>query len=280
MSISLQKELVRACRHLLRPIISFMLRNGMNWKEFSEISKGMFVTVAADEYGVHGRPTNNSRIAILVGLSRRDVAKYRDMDGNEDAGAASQRHPATRVLSAWHQDKDFTNTDGNPLDLAYDGDTVSFVSLVKRFGGDIPAGAMLTELERVAAAEKLANGHIRVLSRNYIPEGFSAENIRMLGAAVHDLTSTINFNLNRGDSQSPRLRRVVENLHIRPDAVTRFRELAADEGQKLLEKLDDWLSNHELDGKADKNNTGVRTGVGIYFFQDDTTRGMDHENLE
>ncbi len=274
MSDTLKHELIRACRHLLRPVISFMLRNGMNWKEFSEISKGVFVNVAADEYGVHGRPTNNSRIAILVGLSRRDVKKYSDLAELEDPNAGSQRHPATRVLSGWYQDEQFTDADGLPMDLPYDGSEISFVSLVKKFGGDIPPGAMLTELQRVGAAERLKCKKLRALNRNYIPEGFSEENIRMLGDAVHDLASTINYNLNGDGSQPPRLRRVVENLHIRPDAVACFHALAADEGQKLLEKLDDWLSDHETDNTNDSNNNGMRTGVGIYFFQDDIKRGI------
>ena len=131
-----------------------------------------------------------------------------------------------------------------------------------------------TELQRVGAAERLKCKKLRALNRNYIPEGFSEENIRMLGDAVHDLASTINYNLNGDGSQPPRLRRVVENLHIRPDAVACFSELATDEGQKLLEKLDDWLSDHETDNTKDSNNNGMRTGVGIYFFQDDIKRGI------
>ena len=39
----------------------------------------VYVDVARADYGIDGRPTNNSRVAMLTGLSRREVARVRDM---------------------------------------------------------------------------------------------------------------------------------------------------------------------------------------------------------
>ena len=62
-----------ACRTLLRPIALILLRGGITWKEFAELSKSVFVSVATDEFGIRGRPTNVSRVSILTGISRKEV---------------------------------------------------------------------------------------------------------------------------------------------------------------------------------------------------------------
>ena len=70
---------VQTCRVLLRPIASLLLKCGMTWREFSELSKGVFVAVASDEHGLNGRPTNVSRVSILTGVSRKEIARVRGL---------------------------------------------------------------------------------------------------------------------------------------------------------------------------------------------------------
>jgi hypothetical protein len=56
------------------PVVRFLLKHGVIWDEFGEMPKAAYVTVARDDHGIQGRPTNNSRVAMLTGLSRREVA--------------------------------------------------------------------------------------------------------------------------------------------------------------------------------------------------------------
>ena len=62
----------------MRPIARILLRCGVTWKELAELVKLVYVDVATTDYGKHGRPANASRVAILTGLSRRDVKRARD----------------------------------------------------------------------------------------------------------------------------------------------------------------------------------------------------------
>ena len=74
------QDIVRqSCRHFLKPIVRFLLRHGVLWKDFAELAKETYVEIARAEYGIDGRPTNNSRVAMLTGLSRREVARVRDV---------------------------------------------------------------------------------------------------------------------------------------------------------------------------------------------------------
>lgn len=47
---------------VFEPVVRLMLRSGITWKEFSELSKAKFVEVAGAEFGIRGRPTNASRV--------------------------------------------------------------------------------------------------------------------------------------------------------------------------------------------------------------------------
>ena len=107
----------------VRPLVRILLRCGVTWKEIAELLKAVYVDVASAEYGKRGRPANASRVAILTGLSRRDVKRARDRlaSAAPDALAPIAKiNHASRVLTGWFQDPDFVDAKGKPrlLDLA------------------------------------------------------------------------------------------------------------------------------------------------------------------
>ena len=76
-SDAVKRQILGFLGTVLEPVIRLVLRTGVTWKEFSELAKTKFVEVATADFGIRGRPTNVSRVAILTGLDRRDVAKLR-----------------------------------------------------------------------------------------------------------------------------------------------------------------------------------------------------------
>jgi hypothetical protein len=83
---------VQTCRVLLRPIASLLLKCGMTWREFAEVSKSVFVAVASQDFGLNGRPTNVSRVSILTGVSRKEIARVRALLEQESDPSAQQDH--------------------------------------------------------------------------------------------------------------------------------------------------------------------------------------------
>ena len=98
-----RRAVVETCRVLLRPIASLLLKCGMTWREFAEVSKGVFVAVASEDFGLNGRPTNVSRVSILTGVSRKEVARVRGLLDAAVGAVAEQDHrchaPAVRLAS-------------------------------------------------------------------------------------------------------------------------------------------------------------------------------------
>lgn len=249
---------------VLEPVIRLMLRVGITWKEFSELSKAKFVEVATADFGIRGRPTNISRVAILTGLDRRDVKKLRVAEPTPAAKGYQSR--ASQILDAWHHDADFLTVDGKPALLAAEGEGPTFAELVRRYAPALPATALLKELKAAAAVEQLGDGRVRALTRVYVPKDVSAERLKLWSSVLADIANTIEHNLSREQDAPARFERRAVNLRVDRTALPEFRRLVEAEGQAFLERLDDWLSAHQV--AADGPDDGIRLGVGLYHIED------------
>jgi hypothetical protein len=264
-----------ALERILRPLFRVVLRNHMSFKAFTDIAKRAYVEVAASEFRIPGKKQSISRVALLSGLTRKDVQRLLDTRDSENVpGEAGERYNrAARVVAGWVRDAEFADAEGNPRILALQEDGVdgkpTFAELVRRFSGDIPFRAILDELTRVGVVERLDNGNLRLKVRAYIPESGDTDKLNILGTDVADLVTTIDHNLQHGGDQ-PFFQRKVMYDNIPVEALQEFRRLSGTQAQALLERLDKWLAQYDRDTNSKSAGTGrIRTGIGIYYFEED-----------
>ncbi len=248
---------------MLRPIASMLLRCGMTWKEFSDLSKAVFVQAATEEYGIKGRPTNVSRVSILTGISRKEVKRQRDLAQSSLPVVKGKTTDATRVLSGWFQDPDFLDAENRPVELPENGPAPSFEALCARYGGDIAMPTMLKELINTNAIERQSSGNLRVLSRYYQPAVRDDENLRFAVDRIHDVVETMNNNVFLGESGQPRFGGFAANDDIPVSAIPAFREFMDKRGQEFLEEVDDWLTRHANPNDQLKTKT-ARVGISLF----------------
>ena len=258
-------------RMALRPLVRVLLRNGVTWKEAAEVCKQTYVEVARQDYGIHGRPTNASRIAILTGLSRHEVKRVRDTLADGEPAALERMNRATRLLGGWHNDPDFCDADGKPGELSFDIAPDSFTELCRRYAPDIPPTAMIKELQRVGAVTEVSPGVFRAAMRYYMPDSQDPDAVLRTGSVLEDIGNTTAFNLHRDkDAVEPtRFEGRASSASIRASAAGKFRAYLEDEAQGMLERVDDWLSRHEKSPTSKRAERSVRLGVGVYQIQDD-----------
>ncbi len=255
---------LKALRLLFRPVASILLRAGINWKELVEVCKATYVEVASEDFGIRGRPTNVSRVAILTGFSRREVKRLRDLLAEEEPTAFTRMNHATRVLSGWYSDDDFLDEGGAPRALAQSGSNPSFETLCSRYSSDVPATTMLKELRHVGAVAADDDGRLVARTRYYMPQLTDPEQVLRSGSVLEDAGATVAYNLHRDQQAQTRFERRATNTHIPRAAIGEFRSFVEKEGQTFLERVDAWLTEHE---DRDAKNV-VRLGLGAYWIED------------
>lgn len=267
MDLSDTNPTLLACRHWLGPLARWLLRSGVTWKEFSALSRAVFVRTATDEFGLKGRPTNVSRVALLTGLTRRDVRRQMALEEAAPARAEDRLSQATRVLSAWHQDPAYLDHTGQPRVLDAEGPAPSFSALLTTYAGDIPHGALLKELVSTGSIKKLPNARLQVLKRYYMPRQMDPAAVMRAGSVLADLTATVEFNLSRKPRQAALFEGRAQNRSIDAGAAPAFREFLEHEAQQFLERIDDWLTAHEVPPHQ-AGARSVRLGAGVYAIHD------------
>lgn len=261
------QALSAAISAVLRPLVRVLIRNGMTFHSFSNMAKRVFAEVGMNEFTLEGRKQSISRVAIMTGLSRKEVQRMLNETTPDDTEVHERYNRASWVVAGWVRDPDFLNEEGKPSSLLNDGDK-SFSELVRRYSGDVPARAVLDELLRVGVVRMLENGRIKLVARAYVPRTSNLDKIAILGTDVADLIETIDHNMEHGE-RDPFFQRKVMYNNVPIESIPEFRARSGEQSQMLVEGLDKWLSQHDRDVVPAAAGTGrVRVGIGVYYFEE------------
>lgn len=270
MTDHLKDTLLGAFRHLMRPLVRILLRNGVSYTEYAETAKTVFVEVAGrDTELVEGTgPVTTSKIAILTGLTRSEVERISDSLNHTRTPSTATLDRVGRILAGWHQDPELTGPYGLPLELPLKGREPNFDSLISRYSPESSSEVALNELLRIRVAIVVASSRVRVLKRSYIPEESDPAIVQFMGIALRDLAETLDYNLNPKSEGGFFERRVWTPIGISPSDMPAFDGLVHAKGQQFLESLDNYLASKEAEAESLPASEKVRVGVGVYLFSD------------
>ena len=257
-----------ALAKLLRPLVRLLLKHSFPYSAFESIAKRVYVETAMEDFALPGKKPSISRAAILTGLTRKDVNMLLAEPSSRADVSATHYNRAARVLTAWVRERRYAGVDGAPQSLAMDGPD-GFAELVRLHGGDVPARAVLDELKRVGAVAVLADGRIALRQRAFVPNDSVVQKLGILGTDVGELIATISHNIEHGATDA-RYQRKVMHVGIPIEALPAFREMSARQSQALLEGLDAWLTEHDIEHLPASGlpaGDTARVGVGIHYFE-------------
>jgi hypothetical protein len=132
---------------------------------------------------------NISGIAAITGIPRGEVSRILGPAYGLPTGVIQGRqNVASRILSAWHRDPNYSTSTRGPLDLKVFGDGPTFESLVREYGQGIPARAIIDELTRIGAIQLLGSSEkIQAKGSLAINSQITYKKIRDLESATDDL---------------------------------------------------------------------------------------------
>ena len=255
------KSVLLACGKLLPPLVAVLLKLGVTAADFDELVREVFVTTAAMGMKRKTRRVNQSRIAIITGLTRSEVGRI--LRRVRYAKARRRHlHRADRVLKGWFEDPGFLTRKGKPRALRISGGNGTFQDLVRRYSGDIPARAMLDELTARSAVRIQANGSLKAAVRKVRIPKIRTRDIEDLGIRASALLETICTNIESKDSRLPvssTLRRRVDE-RILALVLRRIKQ----QGTALLESIDDQLTHPPRGYEGKGRFRGPRLGVTLF----------------
>jgi hypothetical protein len=263
-----QRALFRALYKALRPMVRLLMRHGVSYRLFADIARHAYVDVAREDFSLPGRKQSLSRMAVLTGINRKDIAKLLERPHPLSGEANERPTAAARVITGWLNDVRFHNARGEPAELPIDngGGGASFGQLVRDYSSDVPVRALLDELERIEAVSK-SGDRVALKVRGYIPVEDMQENLRIFGTAAQDLLATMDHNIAKAEP-GPFIQRTVSYSHIPVELLDRVRLRSAEEGQAFLLKVNDWLAEYDRESMPEREGArSARAGIGLYYFQ-------------
>jgi len=263
-------QLARAVVRMLRPLIRLLIRHEVTHTDLNELIRQTYVEVAFNHFSIPNQEMTNSRVAVLTGLSRKEVVRMHDALKNNEELQRQKPNRAQRVVNGWLSDKEFLDKESNPSvlpirKLKAGKQHGSFMALVKRYSGDITYGAVLEELNHIGVTQQPDEKTVKLVNSAYVPRKDELEQVRVIATSVADLFNTTIHNIDAKDINKRFQRQVVYN-DIDEKDVEEFKQLTAETAAPVLQELNAFLSS-KRQNKSEETGTKKRIGFGFYYIE-------------
>lgn len=266
----IKETAITALRRVVDPLVDLMFDTGITVQEFSRLVREVAVRSAAARIARESGRNSNSRVAIVTGLARGEVARI--LEANEPSfSSGAGQHPARRVLAAWHDNQRFLSANGDPAVLPIFGRRRSFEQLVANHSGGIPVRAMLDQLTQISAVEILPGQRVKVKSRVPIFRGMTCSAIANMGERARDLLGTLQHNLRTVSTPLFEGTAFIGDVDI--GVVPLVRRQIAEQGSAFIDGATSLFSRSRNKPRRPgvKQTSPCRVGVTIYYFEDKIT---------
>lgn len=253
---------------ILRPLVRMLIRQGVAHRTLEDYVREAYVLEGEEELIATGGKVTVSNLAVLTGLSRKEVKRIKDSAADGEEGDAAQRHRIVRLLGAWSNHPDFSeNGEGRPLSIHGEH---GFAELVKRFSGDMTPVSTLSLLEQSGNVLRVGD-ELYLIKKHYMPVQTPTQQLALFGTDVNELMHTITHNLS-SKHQDRWFQRKVSNAQVSVESLEAFKQYSAKKSMALLEDYDDWLSKHEVNASSntessDEPDNSAYVAVGIYYLE-------------
>jgi len=249
---------------LLRPLVRLCISSGMTFPALAQLLRELFVNVAEQDFALQGKEQTDSRVSLLTGINRKEVARLRG------AGAPVNETPATlsrtsAIIARWLAAPEFTSAKGDPLPLprTASDDAPSFELLVTSVTKDVRPRAVLDEwLDRKLVTIN-GDDEIVLVEAAFVPHGDDDRKWHYLGRNLHDHIAAAAMNVS---SQTPPfMERAVHYNGLSPELARRLEVRSRELAMEALK-----TANREADRSAAKDKGGnSRWNFGVYVYRED-----------
>ncbi|MGD9762723.1 MAG: DUF6502 family protein [Candidatus Binatia bacterium] len=265
-------------RRLVRPVVRPIIAYGLTYPAFARLAKEVYLDVAERDFALPFKRQTDSRIALVTGITRREIAQLRRQRGGAVDLPDVEESAVTHVIGRWMAGPPYATPDGMPRRLRYEAsaDAPSFSRLVRELGPDTPVRAVLDELLRTGSVTLTPEGDVELRREAHIPAGAGEGRFTLLGTDPGELFATIAHNIEQGDV--PWLQRKVSYDNVGADALPALRDEARQLGLEFVRRANALLASYDRDRHGDVPG-GARTRVtaAVYYFEEPVAPEADSD---
>jgi hypothetical protein len=260
--------LVRAIRHVLRPLARLMLASGVTYPLVAELLKGVFVEVADRDFRLDERPTTDSRISLISGVHRKDVRRLRDSEQSDEEIVPDAVSFGGKLVATWLSDERFLDEKGNARPLPRtraEADSVCFEDLVASRSTDIRPRVVLDEWLRLGIVRIDEDDRLVLNTEAFVPRAGLDEKLFFLAHNLHDHAAAATDNLL--GSRASQLERSLIHDGLTDEGVELLDRRARQLGTRMLKELNRLAAEHETGGSG-STAARRRFTCGVYFYSE------------
>lgn len=231
---------------LLAPLARLLVSQGVSFPAFSETMKGHYLAAAMAEPG--GKPTA-SRLSVLTGLQRRDIARLTAAEAKPE-----RPNPLVRLVAEWQ-----TNPAYGARPLPKNGDAPSFDALAYSIRKDIHPRTLLDRLVAAGTVE-VRGAEVHLLQTSYQPQAGSEEQLDYLADNVGDHLAAAVDNV-RNDA--PHFERAAHYTELTDDQIELLERQFREGQMELLRQVSQQAAVMKRAGEGGKG----RFRAGGYFYK-------------
>ncbi len=264
---SQQKSALDSLSKIAAPVAEFAMLLGLSIAEIEVILRESAVRAMARIQLEKSSRLSISGISASTGLSRTIVSRILKSKKREQSVNGNRGQFTNRVLSAWHRDPKYTDSNGEPATFTIFGKGPTFESLVRKYGGGLPLRPILDELIRMGAIEMLANQTVKARSSIAIARGLDVEMIESIGNRVSELLSTMVENLKSESSTKFVATAYADRVPI--ESLGLIRREVTNRGANLLSNIEETIFPNDKSGTGKRRqsvNNARRVSVTIFYY--------------
>jgi len=253
-----------AVLRILRPLVRWLVRNGVRHQELTAGLKPVFLEVARAELLAGGRAATDSAVSLLSGVHRRDV---RQLTRAEPAVTEGPPRPAGGVIGEavgrWMSEPEWLDAEGHPRVLPRNGDQ-GFDGLVGAISRDVRPRAVLEEMVRLGVVEE-ADGGVRLRTDGFAPRSGLDDMAALASWNLHDHAAAAVANL-EGDANFLEQALYVDELTVEgQERVRQAVQQAWRQAVRTVMREARATYEHDQAHAAPEQRT-QRARFGVYFF--------------
>ena len=271
---------IQAIRGVLKPLVRFMLSQGLTYTILIDLFKAIYVEVAMNEFKLEKKRQTDSRISLLTGVHRKDVKRLSELI-EADAPPPENVTLGAQLVAKWIGQPNYVNKQGRPIPLtrgAKEGGEKSFEALVASVSKDIRSRAILDEWLRLGIVHMDANDCVCLDTEAFIPKQGFEEKAYYFQHNLHDhIAASVS---NMLELAPPFVERSVHYDTLTKASAAELVSLGEALGMQALQTVNRRALILEKKDASDPN-ADQRINFGIYFYYEkkdnSNTERTDHK---